>query len=212
MKRPPLSTLLVNVLHKTHPLLALLEVGYRLENIDCDFIYEHTGIVYCTLRLHTLHADLTTQRLKKASSVLANVVVLCLVDSEDSFQALISLNRVCAASNCVLVCVYTLREAISYVHALCDATARKDTTTTMISDVCSILSSIRGINKVDVHALCHNYCSFSDLCKSNARSLSDCPGVGVTKAQILRQALQKPIMIDHDPSLNSSREKPRLCI
>lgn len=94
---------------------------------------------------------------------------------------LILLNRVCVVLNCVFVCVYILREVISYIYALCVVIVRKDISIIMISDVCFIFFFICGINKFDVYVLCYNYCLFFDLCKLNVWSLFDCFGVGVTK-------------------------------
>lgn len=60
MKRLFFSMFLVNVLYKIYLLLVFLEVGYRFENIDCDFIYEYISIVYCMFCFYIFNVDLLT--------------------------------------------------------------------------------------------------------------------------------------------------------
>ncbi|CAL58470.1 Restriction endonuclease type II-like [Ostreococcus tauri] len=190
------TSLLVN--SRSAPLfpLNLLKVKYSYENLKCDFVCGHVSILYCTLSALSLNEYCLKQKLLQLSVNRSSVVVLCLVDSEDGMQILTSLNKLCVCHNAVLICTYALDEAAAYLHALCVLSQEtSEPKNTPDQDVYSILSSIRGINKVDAKSICHNSRSFADICASTLKRNSDCPGVGPTKAQNLRKTLQKPFMM-----------------
>jgi len=192
--------LVVNKRQLQQPLLHALDLSYNIENITSDFICGHINIVYCTLRQHALNRQILEKQLEQLNYACErplSVIVLCLVDTDDGTHILKSINKICTAANCILFCVHSLREASSYVHALCSAA--QGYTNNHFTDteehentITSILCMLRGINKVDAKSLCQSHSSFADLCTSRVENFCDCPGIGTSKLRILSRAIRRP--------------------
>ena len=194
------TCLMVSTRQLQQPLLRTLDLSYNIENITSDFICGHINIVYCTLRQHTFNRKILEKQLEQlnyAHERPLSVIVLCLVDTDDGLHALTSINKLCTVANCILFCVHSLREASSYIRALCSAAqgCKKNHFTDIEEPehtITSILCMLRGINKVDAKSLCQIHSSFADLCTSSVESFWDCPGIGTSKLRVLSRAIWRP--------------------
>jgi DNA excision repair protein ERCC-1 len=194
------TCLVVSKRQLQQPLLNALDLSYNIENITSDFICGNISIVYCTLRQHAFNRKILEKQLEQLNYACErplSVVVLCLVDVDDGTHTLTSINKLCTASNCILFCVHSLREASSYVHAL--YSAAQGYTNNHFTDteehektITSILCILRGINKVDAKSLCQNHSSFADLCTSIIENFCVCPGIGTSKLCVLSRAIRMP--------------------
>ena len=90
--------------------------GWTFAETDPDFVIgERACVVFVSLKYHLLQPEYVKTRISELQC-FDICIVLCLIDAEDVFATLHSINRAAGMGACPLVCAWSAEEAARYVE------------------------------------------------------------------------------------------------
>jgi len=134
------------------------------------------------------------EKLISCRAVCHNIVVLCQVESEEETADIVNLNKTCISCGPMLFIVTSSREAAVYIDAIYESERhrRPRVMEDIYSDITMIITGIRGLTRTDVKTICSNFTSFAHFCRTDARVLSNYPGIGMKKIRLVQKAAKEP--------------------
>jgi hypothetical protein len=134
------------------------------------------------------------EKLISCRAVCHNIVVLCQVESEEETADIVNLNKTCISCGAMLFIVTSSREAAVYIDAIYESERhrRPRVMEDIYSDITMIITGIRGLTRTDVKTICSNFTSFAHFCRTDARVLSNYPGIGMKKIRLVQKAAKEP--------------------
>jgi len=174
-----------------------------------------TGALFLSLRYHRLHPEYIHARIQKLAHMYTLRVLLVLCDVNDHQPAIKELTKVALVNRMALIVAWSPEEAARYLetykafeHKPPDL-LRSRVADDYMSQLTSVLTNVRGINKTDVLTLAsrlgvRNYArvhcmltlqSISDVADAPHDTLMMLPGMGDVKARYLVEAFQQPLRL-----------------
>ncbi|KAJ3312193.1 ssDNA endonuclease and repair protein rad10 [Boothiomyces sp. JEL0838] len=188
----------VNSNQKGNPILQHFKAIWEYADIKADYqVGKHNGVLFLSLRYHKLHPEYIFTRIKDISG---NLNILLLLVDADSWVHIREINRFAWASNFTLILAWSNEDAAKYIELfnqyenkpadVIKERIEKD----HFSRLSNFLTDIRTINKTDVITLTSNFNSLYDVAHASTEELKMLPGLGDTKAAMLKEIFQSPFI------------------
>lgn len=203
VRRPTLNAILVNVCQKGNPVLThIRNVPWEFGDIVPDYqVGATTGLLYLQLKYHLLHPEYIHGRIEKLGQAYSLRLMLVHCDVDNHAAAIKELTKVCIINNFTMIVAWSADECARYLE-IYKAYERKPpdvikerVDTDYMSQLTSVLTSIKSVNKTDVVTLASTYGSFKNIASADQSSLILLPGVGEKKAKRLREAMTGSFII-----------------
>jgi DNA excision repair protein ERCC-1 len=173
----------------------LRNTGWTFGEAGPDFLIgERACVIYISLKYHLLHPEYVKARISELQ-YFNLCVVLCLIDAEEIFPTLQSINRVAGMGACPLICVWSAEEAARYVE-LCFsfgyvAQERAEIVIEVdyMSKLTYFLGGVRGMKSIEAASLCAHFGTLSSVLGASIKAMLGCPGFGQMKACRLHDIL-----------------------
>ncbi|KAK0538071.1 ssDNA endonuclease and repair protein rad10 [Tilletia horrida] len=194
------NTILVNACQKGNPILQFIRnVGWEYGDIVPDYqVGVSNCILFLSLRYHRLHPEYIHTRIQKLQQMYTLRVLLVMCDVNDHQAAIKELTKVAVINNLTIVVAWSAEEAGRYVeaykileHKPADV-LKERVSDDYMSQLTSVLTSVRGVNKTDVTTLLSNFGSLQRIATAAPSHLLMCPGFGDVKVRRLREAFSQP--------------------
>ncbi|KAK0565205.1 ssDNA endonuclease and repair protein rad10 [Tilletia horrida] len=150
------------------------------------------------LRYHRLHPEYIHTRIQKLAQMYALRILLIMCDVNDHQAAIKELTKVAVVNNLTIIVAWSAEEAGRYIetykileHKPVDVIKERISDDYM-SQLTSVLTSIRGVNKTDVTTLLSNFGSLQRIATAAPSNLMMCPGFGDVKVRRLKEAFSQP--------------------
>ncbi|KAK0545846.1 ssDNA endonuclease and repair protein rad10 [Tilletia horrida] len=150
------------------------------------------------LRYHRLHPEYIHTRIQKLAQMYALRILLIMCDVNDHQAAIKELTKVAIVNNLTIIVAWSAEEAGRYIetykileHKPVDVIKERISDDYM-SQLTSVLTSIRGVNKTDVTTLLSNFGSLQRIATAAPSNLMMCPGFGDVKVRRLKEAFSQP--------------------
>ncbi|CAD6892014.1 unnamed protein product [Tilletia controversa] len=194
------NTILVNSCQKGNPILQFIRnIGWEYGDIVADYQVGATScILFLSLRYHRLHPEYVHTRINKLQQAYGLRILLVMCDVNDHQAAIKELTKVAVVNNMTIMVAWSAEEAGRYVEAYKILEHKPtDVIKERISDdymsqLTSVLTSVRGVNKTDVTTLLSNFGSLQRIATAAPSHLLMCPGFGDVKVRRLREAFSQP--------------------
>ncbi|KAK0551614.1 ssDNA endonuclease and repair protein rad10 [Tilletia horrida] len=194
------NTVLVNSCQKGNPILQFVRnVGWEYGDIVPDYqVGVSSCILFLSLRYHRLHPEYIHTRIQKLAQMYALRILLIMCDVNDHQAAIKELTKVAVVNNLTIIVAWSAEEAGRYIetykileHKPVDVIKERISDDYM-SQLTSVLTSIRGVNKTDVTTLLSNFGSLQRIATAAPSNLMMCPGFGDVKVRRLKEAFSQP--------------------
>ncbi|PWN52386.1 DNA repair protein rad10 [Violaceomyces palustris] len=207
------STILVNNCQRGNPVLQhIRNVGWEYADIVPDY---QVGIANCvlflSLRYHRLHPEYIHTRIQKLQQMFTLRVLLVMCDVKDHQPAIKELTKVSIINDLTMMVAWTPEEAGRYIetyksfeHKPPDL-IKERVSDDYMSQLTSVLTCVRGVNKTDVITLASRFGSLKRISTATVEELSMCPGFGELKAKRLRDAFHLPFRVGETRSRKERR-------
>lgn len=183
------SAILVNASRIDATLLKLLRSAYvEVPDLVPDFVvYPETCVLYVTLHSLLLRPELVFTRMAAIKRGYSNHFVLLHMDGCAN-NCLTEINTRCLLCGFTLVCASSFAEVAFYIEVIrtLDKTSVSDGKNHEcddISQLTSLLSSIRYVSKSDATSLGQHFRCLADLFQAHENSVFAVPGMGHTKTR-----------------------------
>ncbi|KAF4533103.1 hypothetical protein B566_EDAN003823 [Ephemera danica] len=195
--------ILVNQRQRGNPLLQhIRRAAWQYEeSILADYVPSATtGILFLSLRYHSLNPDYIHDRLKLIAKQYDLRVLLVQVDCPDPHHALKSLTRICLLADMTLMLAWSAEEAGRIVETYKIFESKppdmimEKVESDPYSKVVSALTSLRPVNRSDAITLLSTFGPIDKVVKSKLEELELCPGLGPQKAAKLYSSLHQTFL------------------
>lgn len=196
------NNIIVNAVQRGNPLLKhIRNVPYEFGEIRPDFLLGQTTCAFfLSLRYHAMHPHYLLARVLEVNRMFRLRVLLVLVDLTDNQDALEVLAKFCVVHNLTLLLAWSNDEAARYLetlktyeHKSADQ-LQEHVAKDYISQLTSVLTSVKSINKTDVVTLSSTFGCVKDIANVSVDDLRLCPGFGDLKAERLMAMLDEPFV------------------
>ncbi|KAA1080979.1 ssDNA endonuclease and repair protein rad10 [Puccinia graminis f. sp. tritici] len=197
LNRPANSNnIIVNKCQRGNPVLTLIKsVPWEFGETISDYqLNQTTGSLFISLKYHRLHPDYLDTRLKKLIKAYDLKILLCLCDSNDHEVVMKDITKTCMVNEFTLIVAWSNAEIARYIQLFKSFEKRppdlikEKIDNDYMSQLTSVLTTIRGLNKTDVMTLATNFRSFRQIVEASPSELSLCPGLGEKKVKRLLEA------------------------
>ncbi|KAE8225678.1 hypothetical protein CF319_g1622 [Tilletia indica] len=194
------TTILVNSCQKGNPILQFIRnIGWEYGDIVPDYqVGVSSCILFLSLRYHRLHPEYVHTRINKLQQAYGLRILLVMCDVNDHQAAIKELTKIAVVNNMTIIVAWSAEEAGRYVeaykileHKPADVIKERISDDYM-SQLTSVLTSIRGVNKTDVTTLLSNFGSLQRIATAAPSHLLMCPGFGDVKVRRIREAFSQP--------------------
>mmetsp|Transcript_2934 Transcript_2934/g.10645 ORF Transcript_2934/g.10645 Transcript_2934/m.10645 type:complete len:205 (+) Transcript_2934:206-820(+) len=196
------DSLWVSTTQLTNPVLQYIQTNITYVHLQTlDFLCSsNVGLLLLSSRPCGAQKDglsaMLKEKLISCRVVCHNIVVLCQVESEEETADIVNLNKTCISCGAMLFIVTSSREAAVYIDAIYESERHRRPfrviTEDIYSDITAIITGIRGLTRTDVKTICGNFTSFAHFCRTDARVLSNYPGIGMKKIRLVQKAAKEP--------------------
>jgi DNA excision repair protein ERCC-1 len=168
--------------------------------VKADFVVSPAvWVLYVSLRFHVLHPGYLDSRIGDCRRHTRQLVVVCLVDMDDSVKHMHDLSLLALAHDCTLVVGTTVQEAARLIESLVvfeskPATAIQERAETEhLPQVADLLTSIRSVNKTDALTLMSTFGCLADVMMASPEALATCIGFGEKKVRRVFDHFHTPL-------------------
>lgn len=191
--------ILVNPRQKGNPVLKLLPNWAFVDGTEPDFVVgERSCILFISLRYHLLHPEYIHSRFEPLRNQYESRVLLTLVDLEDNERVLLSLTKIAFPNGWTMLLAWSTKEAALYVQRLrvlqnvSAASIQATVDPSPQARFSAVLQAIKSVNKTDVVTLAGRFRTLRRLSAASLDDLSECPGIGPTKALRIYETFHRP--------------------
>ncbi|EPQ25785.1 uncharacterized protein PFL1_06652 [Pseudozyma flocculosa PF-1] len=197
------STVLVNSCQRGNPVLQhIRNVGWEYGDIVPDYqVGVASCVLFLSLRYHRLHPEYIHTRIQKLQQMYTLRVLLVMCDVNDHQTAIRELTKVALINSLTMMVAWSAEEAGRYIetyksfeHKPPDV-IKERVNDDYMSQIASVLTSVRGVNKTDVVTLVSTFGSLRRISTATVEELAMCPGFGELKAKRLRDVFHQPFRV-----------------
>jgi len=186
-----------------NPILSLIRgIPWEYGDIIVDYeVGATTGALYLSLRYHLLHPEYVQTRIAKLGTAYNLRLMLVHCDTADHQNPIKELTKLAIGHNFTMMIGWSNQELARYLTLyksferrppdLIRERVEKD----YMSQLNSVLTTVRGVNRTDVITLASNFGSLKRMAVATPEELSLCPGLGEKKVKRLKEAFSQPFVV-----------------
>ncbi|KDN43419.1 hypothetical protein K437DRAFT_257481 [Tilletiaria anomala UBC 951] len=212
------STILVNSRQRGNPVLkGIKNVGWEFADIVPDYqVGVTSGVLFLSLRYHRLHPEYIHQRISTLGTMFSLRILLVQCDVNDHQPAIKELTKIALINNLTMMLAWTPEDVGRYIetykafeHKPPDI-IKERVGDDYLSQLNSVLTSVRGVNKTDVMTLTSNVGSLKRIAQTDTDELNNLPGFGDIKVKRLREAFSQPFRVGEGRTMRQRKAQEAL--
>lgn len=195
------NAIIIRRVQEKNPLLKHIKnVPWEFGEILPDFLVgQTTCALFLSIRYHIEKPNYLHERVRELTGKYRLRILLVLVDRTDQ-DILGGLAKFCVTYNLCLLLSWSLAEAARYLETFkayehkTPEQLQERTAKDYMSQLTTVLTSIRSVNRSDVVTLASTFGCLQDIARASLDDVRLCPGFGDRKAERLFAILDEPFV------------------
>ncbi|KAI5449208.1 ssDNA endonuclease and repair protein rad10 [Naganishia albida] len=196
-------SIVVNARQRGNPVLKAIQgVGWEYGDIVPDYqVGANTCVLYLSLKYHRLHPEYLHTRIEAIRGTYLLRILLLMCDISEHQEPIREITKICLINEITVITAWSAEEAATYLatykafeHKPPDM-LKERVHKNYASQLQSVLTSVKGVNKTDVLTLGTNFGSFKNMAHATPEQLALCPGLGEVKVRRLYDAFNLPFKV-----------------